>query len=113
MLMRSGTILLVILLMVSALSASSAQIQRASSSSAKPATLLQHNNSPIITFRLLFVTGSAFDPPGKEGLASLTAAMLAQGGTRSNSYDQILQALYPIASSVGWQVDKEMTVISG
>jgi zinc protease len=39
--------------------------------------------------------------------------MLAQGGTRSLSYDQIVQALYPMASSVNAQVDKEMTVFSG
>jgi zinc protease len=66
-----------------------------------------------VTFRILFTTGSAFDPPGKEGLAALTASMLAQGGTRSMSYDQIVQALYPMASSVSAQVDKEMTVFTG
>lgn len=59
------------------------------------------------------MTGSAWDPPGKEGLADLTAAMLAQGGTRSMTYDQLVQALYPMASSVAAQADKEMTVFSG
>src|SRR6058998_3768533 len=77
-----------------------------------PAVLLP-GTSPLMTFRILFLTGSAFDPPGKEGLAALTASMLAEGGTRSMSYDQIVQALYPIASSVNAQVDKEMTVFTG
>src|SRR5689334_25362091 len=77
------------------------------------ASVLQHGASPLITFRILFMTGAAFDPPGKEGLASLTAALLAQGGTRSLSYDQILETMYPIAASVNWQVDKEMTVFTG
>src|SRR5437667_4755814 len=77
-----------------------------------PAVLLP-GTSPLVTFRILFMTGSAFDPPGKEGLAALTASMLAQGGTRSMSYDQIVQALYPMASSVNAQVDKEMTVFTG
>src|SRR5437867_13158932 len=77
-----------------------------------PAVLLP-GTSPLVTFRILFVTGSAFDPPGKEGLAALTASMLAQGGTRSMSYDQIVQALYPMASSINAQVDKEMTVFTG
>jgi len=59
------------------------------------------------------MTGSAFDPPGKEGLAELTASMLAEGGSRSMTYDQIVEALYPMASSVNAQVDKEMTVFTG
>src|SRR5437870_9761581 len=76
-------------------------------------TVLLPGTPPLVTFRILFMTGSAFDPPGKEGLAALTASMLAQGGTRSMSYDQIVQALYPMASSVNAQVDKEMTVFTG
>src|SRR5438034_6016436 len=56
-------------------------------------TVLLPGTSPLVTFRILFMTGSAFDPPGKEGLAALTASMLAEGGTRSKSYDQIVQAL--------------------
>src|SRR5881296_3908296 len=76
-------------------------------------TVLLPGTSPLVTFRILFMTGSAFDPPGKEGPAALTASMLAQGGTRSMSYNQIVQALYPMASSVNAQVDKEMTIFTG
>ena len=76
-------------------------------------SVLQRGTSPLITFRLLFTTGAAYDPPGKEGVASLTAAMLAQGGSRTMSYEQIVEAMYPMATSVDWQVDKEMTVFSG
>ena len=82
-------------------------------SPSKLASVLQPGTSPLVTFRIQFTTGSAFDPPGKEGLAALTASMLAEGGTRSMSYDQIVQAMYPMASSVSAQVDKEMTVFSG
>ncbi len=80
---------------------------------AKIANVLQPGTSPLISFRIQVMTGSAYDPPGKEGLASLTAAMLAQGGSRSMSYDQIVQAMYPMATSVNWQTDKEMTTFSG
>jgi zinc protease len=59
------------------------------------------------------MTGSAFDPRGKEGVASLTAAMLAQGGSRSKTYAEIVEAMYPMATSFDWQVDKEMTVFYG
>jgi zinc protease len=77
------------------------------------ASLLQPNRSPLVTFRILFLTGSASDPQGKEGLAALTAAMLAEGGSRAMPYDQIVEAMYPMATEFKWQVDKEMTVFSG
>ncbi|HYY56549.1 MAG TPA: insulinase family protein, partial [Pyrinomonadaceae bacterium] len=80
---------------------------------AKMASVLQPNRSPLVTFRILFMTGSASDPKGKEGVAALTAAMLAKGGTRSMSYDQITEAFYPMATSFDWQIDKEMTVFTG
>src|SRR5678815_4918270 len=80
---------------------------------AQSSSILQPGTSPLVVFRVLFMTGAAFDPPGKEGLASLTAAMLAEGGSRSMTYQQIVDAMYPMATSVNWQVDKEMTVLSG
>jgi zinc protease len=75
--------------------------------------VLVPNRSPLVSFRILFMTGSANDPKGKEGLASLTAALIAEGGTRTKTYAQITDAMYPMATSFSWQVDKEMTVFSG
>ncbi|HEX8175050.1 MAG TPA: pitrilysin family protein [Pyrinomonadaceae bacterium] len=79
------------------------------------ASVLQPNSAPLVNFRIQFMTGSAFDPPGKEGLAALTAAMLAQGGTRSQTYEQLVTAVYPMGLSapLGWQIDKEMTTFTG
>ncbi|MCS7023765.1 MAG: insulinase family protein [Bryobacteraceae bacterium] len=73
------------------------------------ATLTKPGNTPLVTIRLVFRTGAAFDPPGKEGLAALTAAMLAQAGSKSMTYSQILEAMFPMATSIEVQVDKEMT----
>ena len=39
--------------------------------------------------------------------------MLAGGGTRDLTYKQIVDALFPMAASVGSQVDQEMTTFSG
>jgi zinc protease len=75
--------------------------------------VLLPNRSPLVSFRVLFMTGSAADPKGKDGLASLTAAMLAEGGSRARTYAEITDAMYPMATSFRWQVDKEMTVFSG
>ena len=77
------------------------------------ASVLQPNRSPLVTFRILFMTGSAADPKGKEGVAALTAAMLAEGGSRGMSYDQIQDAFYPMATDFDYQIDKEMTVFAG
>ncbi|HVG18039.1 MAG TPA: pitrilysin family protein [Blastocatellia bacterium] len=77
------------------------------------ATVLIPNSSAIVSFRVLFNIGSASDPKGKEGVAALTAAMLAKGGSRKMTYEQIVQAMFPMAAGFNWQVDKEMTVFIG
>jgi zinc protease len=81
--------------------------------SSKIETVFAPNRTPLVTFRILFLTGAADDPKGKEGVAALTAAMLAKGGSRERSYHQIVEAMYPMATSLDWQADKEMTVFSG
>lgn len=77
------------------------------------ATVLQASESPVVSFRIQFLIGSIDDPKGKEGLASLTAAMLANGGSKKLTFDEINQRFYPMASGFGWQTDKEMTTFSG
>ena len=71
------------------------------------------NDSPLIAFRIQFLTGSAKDQPGKEGIASLTASLLAEGSTTKNDYPKILKLLYPMAAFYNAQVDKEMTTFYG
>lgn len=68
--------------------------------------------SPLVSLRVVWLTGSAADPAGKLGTAALTAAMLARGGTRAMTYKQILDTLFPMAVSVDQQVDKQMVVFS-
>ncbi|MGZ8898605.1 MAG: M16 family metallopeptidase [Limisphaerales bacterium] len=75
--------------------------------------LLQPTKSPLVTFRILFQTGAAYDPVGKEGVAALTAALVAEGGSQRLTYEEIIKRMYPMATSFGWQVDKEMTVFTG
>jgi len=68
--------------------------------------------SPLVSIRVVFLTGSASDAAGKPGTAALAADMLARGGSRTRSYKQILDELYPMAVSVQEQVDKEMVAFS-
>lgn len=74
--------------------------------------LLQRSPLPQLTIKMLFAAGSAHDPAGKEGLASLTAAMIAEAGSKAMSIEDINAALYPMAAALRWQVDKEMTVFT-
>jgi zinc protease len=71
------------------------------------------SQSPLINFRIVFQAGSVADPSDKPGLAYLTAMMLARGGSHDRTYQQVLDALFPMAASVGVQVDKEMCTFSG
>jgi len=75
--------------------------------------LLPVANDPTVCFRLWFKVGAQDDPAGKEGLAALTATMLTEAATRKNSYEQILDRLFPLASGYDAEVSVEMTVISG
>jgi zinc protease len=92
---------------------SSTQPTNPSKAAAPIASVLEPSQSPLVSFRLLFMTGAASDPAGKEGVAALTAAMLAEGGSRALPYDEIVEAFYPMAAGFGAQVDKEMTTFSG
>lgn len=70
-------------------------------------------NEPIVAFKFVFHTGSMDDPEGKNGLAYLTAQILAKGGTQTNSFQTILEKLFPIASSYNVWVDREYTTFYG
>jgi zinc protease len=76
-------------------------------------TLFKPNRSPLISFRIQFLTGAVDDPRGKEGVAALTAAMIGQGGTKRKTYDEIVAAFYPMAAGFTAQTDKEMTTFVG
>jgi zinc protease len=70
-------------------------------------------NNPLVSIRLVFRTGSVDDPAGKEGLAALTAKMMAEGGAGERSYSQLLDALYPMAASIEVSATREYTTLSG
>ena len=79
---------------------------------AQPPVLMPVPNDPNVAIKLWFQVGSQDDPAGKQGLAALTAAMISDGGTQKRSYEEVLEALFPLAAGYGARVDKEMTVIS-
>jgi len=85
----------------------------ASAAAAQMRVVALPGNSPLIAFRIVFTTGAAADPPSKPGLAYLSASMLSDGSTKTQTYQQIEDALFPMAASFHSQVDKEMTTFIG
>src|SRR5213592_1547085 len=62
-------------------------------------TVLLPGSSPLVSFRILFGLGSAMDPKGKEGVAALTAALISGGGTHNLTYSEIIEDMFPMATS--------------
>ena len=60
---------------------------------AEPRVVELQGKSPLVTIRFVFTTGAASDPADKPGLASLTAQMLGNSGTKSLTYKQITRTL--------------------
>jgi zinc protease len=76
-------------------------------------TTLLRSPLPQINFKVLFTVGSAHDPKGREGLATLSATMITDAGSQSMKVDEIKKALFPMAGSFSSQTDKEMTTFTG
>jgi len=102
-----------LLALLTLLWAVAAPLSAASARAANAPVLLPVANDPTVSFSFWFKVGAQNDPAGKEGLAALTAAMLTEASTKSLRYDEILDKLYPLASSYGSAPSMEMTVING
>jgi zinc protease len=76
-------------------------------------SLLPSPVSPLVVFRIQFRAGAIDDPAGKEGLNTLTALTLGQGGTKDLTYRQVTDRLYPMAASIEAQPDREVTTFIG
>jgi zinc protease len=67
---------------------------------------------PVVYFEVVVKAGSAYDPPGKEGLAYFTAQLLDRG-TETFSREQIDDLLDYLSARLNIEVHKEVIVISG
>jgi zinc protease len=102
-----------ILLPIIILMTASAMARGASTINKDQLVLLPVKNEPSVAFRIWFAVGAQDEPAGKEGLASITASMLTDASTTVNSYEQILDKLFPLAASYSATSSQEMTVIGG
>ena len=75
--------------------------------------LLPVSADPTVAIAIAFDVGSQDDPAGREGLANLTATMMAEGATAAHGYAEILELLYPMAAGYQVRVDRERTTFTG
>jgi predicted Zn-dependent peptidase len=54
--------------------------------------VIEHHELPVVAFRLVLKSGSTYDPPGKAGLANLTAGLLRKG-TKTKDATQIAEEI--------------------
>jgi len=74
---------------------------------------VRDTSTPLVHVRLLFEAGSADDPKGKEGLAALTASLIARGGSTERTRREILSDLHPIAAELSVSTGKDTLSIFG
>ena len=86
---------------------------RAAAAPVRSRVVSQPSPLPRVEVKLLFSAGSAHDPAGKEGLAALTAAMIADAGSQDLRIDEIKKALFPVAGELRRRSTSEMTVFTG
>jgi zinc protease len=103
------------LLVLFALAVGAAELSHGAALQAQNARVisLPEQGSPFVAFNIWIKSGSASDPKGKEGLASLTASLMSGGATTQDTLETILEKLYPMAAGYSASVDKEMTNFTG
>jgi len=70
-----------------------------------------HHEQPVVSLRMLVRAGSAYDPPGKTGLAGVVSALLDQG-TRTRSAEQIADTIDSIGGGLGSGAGSDVTFTS-
>jgi zinc protease len=73
---------------------------------------MEHRALPMVAFDLIVCAGAAHDPPGREGLADLTADLLRKG-TAARSAHQIADAVDFVGGALEGSSDQDGTRLTG
>jgi zinc protease len=71
--------------------------------------VVEHHEQPVVTLRLLVRAGGAQDPPGKQGVAALAAALLDQGAAERDAA-QIADAIDTIGGGLNTGAGSDLTI---
>ncbi|MCC6849831.1 MAG: insulinase family protein [Deltaproteobacteria bacterium] len=72
----------------------------------------EYHALPIMRFHLLLPGGAAYDPPGKEGVAELTAALLDQGTTRRGA-EELAREVEFLGGRIGAEAGTDFSTVAG
>tara|TARA_Y100000780_G_scaffold211112_2_gene210190 strand:+ start:383852 stop:385702 length:1851 start_codon:yes stop_codon:yes gene_type:complete len=70
--------------------------------------LVESHTLPMVSVEVAFNAGSMYDPQGKEGVASMTAAMLTQGGAGGLSSEQFLKQTERLGAGIAADADTQV-----
>jgi len=101
------------ILMIASLSATIKlpPIEEKTMSNGLEVTFIENHELPIIELRMVFKSGSAYDPAGKAGLAAFTADLLRKG-TKNKTAPEIAEAIDFVGGGIGSRTDRDATTIS-
>jgi zinc protease len=74
--------------------------------------ILPDRELPLVQIRAVVRTGSMYDPPGREGLAELTAATMRTGGADGMSGDAVDETLESMAASFHVSTNRDSAIFS-
>ncbi len=73
--------------------------------------VVEYHELPLVEFHLIVGAGAAQDPPGKEGLAALTAGTLTRG-TGKLSADELARAIESLGGRIGATPGTDGTIVT-
>jgi len=74
--------------------------------------LLPDRSIPLVTIHAVVRAGSLYDPPGKEGLARITAGTLARGGSSRQPANALNERLESLGASFATETRREVSILS-
>ncbi|MCX6354665.1 MAG: pitrilysin family protein [Candidatus Aureabacteria bacterium] len=94
------------------LSFSPPEVERITLDCGAPLYLLEDHTIPLFSLYGIARAGSAYDPPGKEGLASLTAAVMRTGGTKNMRADELDRQIEFMGASVSASANEDASILT-
>lgn len=74
--------------------------------------LVEDPQYPTVDIRVMIRTGTAYDPPEKVGLASITGTVLRTGGSQKFPGDSLDKMLETLGASIEVEVEQTMTLVT-
>ena len=73
--------------------------------------VVEHKEQPIVSLYVVIKSGDAFDPSGKESLASVTVDQIRKG-TKTRSALELAEWIESVGGSVGGNSDRDFAYVS-